>query len=338
MPLRLAFAGFRHGHIFDLYQRAQQDADFTVVAAAEDDAATREALARAGNVKLTHTDCLEMLSTVECDAVAVGDYYARRGPLLLAALRLGRHVIADKPLCTRLEELAELEVLAQQRKLKVGCMLDLRGQRNFLAARQLILGGEIGDVQAVSFNGQHPLMYGTRPGWYFEDGKHGGTLNDIAIHALDAIPWITGKPWRRVLAARGWNARLRQAPAFQDAAQCMLELDNGAGVLGDVSYLTPDSFKYTLAQYWRMTFWGERGMLETSLNLQGVQLCRDGETAPRLVEPPAARAGAYLRDFLADIRGEPLTTDLNTAAVLTSARVSLRVQEAADQELTNVQL
>jgi len=33
-------------------------------------------------------------------------------------------------------------------------------------------------------------VWGTRPAWYFEPGMHGGTLNDIAIHALDFIPWV----------------------------------------------------------------------------------------------------------------------------------------------------
>ncbi len=68
-----------------------------------------------------------------------------------------------------------------------------------------------------------------------EEGKHGGTINDIAVHALDLIPWITGHKFKRIVAARCWNALAKRCPHFKDAAQLMLEMDNGAGVMGDVS-------------------------------------------------------------------------------------------------------
>ena len=29
--------------------------------------------------------------------------------------------------------------------------------------------------------------------WYFEEGKHGGTINDIAIHGIDLVRYLTGK-------------------------------------------------------------------------------------------------------------------------------------------------
>ncbi len=97
-----------------------------------------------------------------------------------------------------------------------------------------------------------PLILGKRPAWYFEPGKHGGTLNDIGVHAIDLIPWMTGRSIVEVTAARAWNARVPQFPAFQDAGQMMLKLDNGGSVMGDVSYLNPDAASnYTpRSQYW----------------------------------------------------------------------------------------
>ncbi|MEZ4683286.1 MAG: hypothetical protein R2932_54665 [Caldilineaceae bacterium] len=57
-----------------------------------------------------------------------------------------------------------------------------------IGLRNLIRSGLIGEIHAINFGGQHPLMLDTRAAWYFEPGKHGGTINDIAIHAVDAIP------------------------------------------------------------------------------------------------------------------------------------------------------
>ena len=125
MTIRLAFVGFRHSHIFDLYRRAQHMPEVEVVAACEQDPATREQLSAKGHVAITHGDYEEMLAGVDCDAIAVGDVYAQRGQRAIQALEHGKHVISDKPLCTRLEELDEIARLAEENALCVDCMLDM---------------------------------------------------------------------------------------------------------------------------------------------------------------------------------------------------------------------
>ena len=91
-------------------------------------------------------------------------------------------------------DLDRIEALAREKNLKVGCMLTMRDAAAFIGARNLIQAGRIGEVHAIAFGGQHPLLLGSRPGWYFEQGKHGGTITDIGIHAIDALPWVTGPP------------------------------------------------------------------------------------------------------------------------------------------------
>jgi predicted dehydrogenase len=260
--IRVAFMGFRHGHIRDVYRRLQKRDDAEIVAACEEDEPTRRTLAAENTFKITHASFNAMLSEVSADVIAVGDYYGKRGRILIQALEHGCHVISDKPICTSLEELDEIGKLAAAKRLAVGCQLDQRDSAASTAARTAIQAGEIGEVHAVSFGGQHPLMFGTRPGWYFEPGKHGGTINDIAIHAINTIAWITGRRFTMVNSARNWNARLKEVPHFKDAAQMMLTMDNGCGVLGDVSYLIPDSFGYGHPLYWRFLFWGSAGMLD----------------------------------------------------------------------------
>ena len=75
------------------------------------------------------------------------------------------------------------------------------------------------------------------------------------------IPWATGLRLRSIVAARCWNARLPQHPHFRECGQALLELENGAGVVCDVSYLSPDSFGYVMPLYWRFTIWGDDGVL-----------------------------------------------------------------------------
>lgn len=337
MTTRFAFIGFRHPHIRDMYTRCANRPDVQIVAACEEDAATRDAMA-GGDVAITHTSHQQMLAEVDCDVVAIGDYYSKRGELILAALAAGRHVMGDKPLCTSLAELDQIEALASRQGRIVSGMLDMRDGPVFLTLRRLVQEGEIGRVQAISFNGQHPLKFGVRPAWYFEPGLHGGTLNDIAIHAIDLIPWVTGQSWQTLNAARCWHAGPTGAEHFAGCAQAMLTLSDGAGVLGDVSYLSPDSFDYTLKIYWRFTFWGEGGYLECSYNGDVVQLFKNGEKEIRRVQLDPGQPGGYLDSLLQEINGQTDNLHLPSADVLRATRLGLTIQQAADNGLTNVAL
>ncbi|MCE5259662.1 MAG: Gfo/Idh/MocA family oxidoreductase [Chloroflexi bacterium] len=336
MTLRIAIAGFRHGHIMDLYRRAAEHPALQLVAACEEDEATRAQLAAQGQVKITHSNYLTMLREAPCDAVAIGDYFARRGALAIAALEHGKHVISDKPLATSLAEVERITELAAANRLCVGCMLDLRDNGLYIRTRELVRQGIIGEVKAISFNGQHPLLFGSRAGWYFEPGKHGGTLNDIGIHAFDALPWITGLQFTQINAARCWVAHPELCGTFASAGQVMLTLENGCGVLGDVSYLTPDSFAYRNPQYWRMTIWGSQGVLETALNEKAIHLAVNGEGEMRCEQPAPNRPGGYLEAFLHDIEGSSAAGELDTCQVLRAASVALQVQAAADDTKTTL--
>lgn len=333
--MKLAFVGFRHGHIFAMVQHARAMPTIEIVAACEEDAATRQALAARSDIQITHETLDAMLAQVECDAVAVGDTYGRHGELILKLLAHGKHVIVDKPVCISLAELAAIEEQLRVTGLTLGCMLDMRDSPQIIGLRTLIRDGLIGDVHAITFGGQHPLLLGTRPAWYFEPGQHGGTINDIAIHAVDALPWITGLHFSQIIAARTWNAFATDYPHFQDAAQLMVTMgnhegENNCGVLGDVSYFMPNSMGYTLPHYWRMTFWGRKGLLETSTTTDHILVALDGERAPRPIALPVGNPAGYLTAFLHDIAGATQAGELTTADVLRAARIALQIQQVAD--------
>ena len=326
MKHRFAFAGFRHGHIYGLYDRVKNDADCEIVGACEEDAASRPAVR--SDIELNYPSIAEMLDKSGCDCVAIGDYYGKRGKIAVEALKRGKHVIADKPLCTSLAELDEITRLAKEKGLKIGCMLDLRTAPDIATARRALLDGVIGEIVQIQFSGQHPLLPASRPGWYFEPGKHGGTINDIAIHGIDAIPWMTGRKFKSIVAARTWKAYPVTAECFKDAGQFMLELDNSGGVLADVSYDMVNTQGYTLPTYWRFNFWGTRGMLEIIHTANTVRVYSDGAKSPTVLGEIADVGPDYLASFLADVDGKP--GELDTAQVLASTRLALEIQQAAD--------
>lgn len=324
--MNIAFCGLRHAHIFSLYALARANPEVCVTGAWEEDPRARE---QAGaRLDVPFAGCYEeLLDDPRVDVIAVGDYYGIRGRRVIQALRAGKHVLCDKPVCTRLCELDEIERLCWARDLQVGCMLDLRYDPALRLAGALVRGGELGEIHAINFTGQHPLDYGVRPMWYFEEGKHGGTFNDLAIHGLDAVRLITGLSYRRTLCARQYNAFAREQPRFADCAQLLGEYENGAGLAADVSYSAPSGSAFSLPGYWRFSFWGEAGMLECRLGEGSVLLARAGRPAERLPAPGVDED--CLRELMASIRGRKTAFERNDALI--STRVALEVQRAADE-------
>jgi len=336
LKLKIAIAGFRHGHIYDIVSRAKNHPEIELVACCEEDEKTRLFVEQQGIAKITHTDCMKMIENVDCDIIAIGDCYGKRGKIAIEALKKGKHIIADKPLCTRISEIKEIITISTEKNLKVGCQLTMRDMSQFIGLRNLIKSGELGEIHSIIFTGHHPLMINERPEWYFEPDMHGGTINDIGIHAIDYIVWATGFQFSKINAARSWNAFAKKYPHFMDAGQMMLTLANGCGVLGDVSYFAPDSHGYSLPFYWRFTVYGTGGIAETSATTKNIVFAKAGEKEIKYIKLPEANDGGYFQAFIDDIKGRSKPEQLNTKDVLLSSYITLLIQQAGDKNLREI--
>lgn len=336
--MNLAFVGFKHRHTGAIYQEAMADPNITVLGAWEDTEEGR-ALADGLGLAFNYPTLESVLNDPRVDAVCLGGSFGERGGEAIAALRAGKHVYADKPVCTSLAEIDEIETLASAKHLKVGCYLTLRFSQGIRNLREMIADGTLGEIGCINMTAQHPLQYGSRPMWYFAPGQHGGTINDIAIHGVDLVRFITGMGIKNVTAARTWNHFATEEPDFRDCGQFMAELDNGAGFMADVSYAAPASCGFSLETYWRMTFWGTRGVAEYKMKGAGtagidadsavlLQVALQGSKGFTPMELKSYNVTG-LGEFVREINGE---TDLliNTEDVIRSSREVLTIQAAAD--------
>lgn len=335
--MNLVFVGFKHRHTGAIYQEAMENPDITVLGAWEDTEAGR-ALADGTGLQFNYPTFESVLADDNVDAICLGGCYGERGGEAIAALKAGKHVYADKPVCTSLSEIDEIERLAKEKNLKVGCYLTMRFSAGIRNIREMITDGTLGEIGCINVTGQHPLQYGSRPMWYFENGKHGGTINDIAIHAVDLVRFITGYGLRNVTAARTWNHFAKEVPEFKDCGQFMVELENGAGFTGDVSYAAPASCGFALETYWRMTFWGTKGVAEYKLKGAGkagidaddaalLQVALDGSDGFAPVEKKKYDTTG-LGEFVKEINGETNLL-IDTAEVIQTSREVLTIQAAA---------
>lgn len=337
--MRVAFAGLRHGHIYTLYRMMTEHVEFEVIGAFEENEEAKKIAASHGLI-CNYETYEEVLQDENVEAVALGGCYGDHGFMAIKALEAKKHVIADKPLCTSLEELCKIEALAKENGKCVSCMYAMRFEPRIRAVKKLVESGALGEINNVYFGGQHPLMYGRRPMWYFEEGRHGGTINDIAIHGIDTLSYMLGLKVDTIQAARSWNKYAAEEPAFLDSAQFMLTAKNGAGILGDVSYAIPDGVEFALPYYWQFYIWGTKGTIrfsniETMLSVDagdsqtGVAYYVKGIKETQILKEEAPETD-YLSDFLRMVRGESDTV-LPMQEVFDSARATLMIQQTAEQ-------
>ena len=226
------------------------------------------------------------------------------------------------------EEIAELQ---KKTGLSVFAMLDLRFEKNVQAAKKIIDAGEIGEINNISFGGQHPLLYGTRACWYFEEGKHGGTINDIAIHGIDLVRYFTGSEIKEINGARTWNKYAKEVPFFNDSAMLLITTESGAGVMADVSYASPTSIAFSHPYYWEFKIWGTEGLLSFTYYTDGVSLFKNGNTEGVNV-PGETTDFDYVEAFVKEINGED-PVYLSTEESLKSAFTTLKIQYVADKKM-----
>lgn len=326
--MKVLMHGFCHNHIYGLYRKAlEMPEQLEIVGCLEDDQVMGEAAKERLGVCLDDRSYEEWLNK-DIDIVVIGDKYGQRGETAIKALRAGKHVIADKPLCTSLEELDEIETLAKENNVKVGCMLDLRDKPTIRRAKELLREDKLGEVRNVSFTGQHYIDYGNRPSWYFEEGMHGGTINDLAIHGVDIVRGITGLEVEKVDGVRTWNSYAVKHPDFKDCAVFMARLSNGAEMLADVSYSAPSQV-YGMPTYWNFEIWCERGYMKFNLADKFVTVYEEGIKEPQFFGGIVEDRN-YLTDFLKEISEG---TNTLTESVIASTRATLLIQKAADKRL-----
>ena len=325
--IRFAIAGLRHVHINALIAEINAHDGCEIVAISEEDPASREANGETLDINFQSNS--EMIRNADFDVLAIGDTFGRRGAIAIEGLKNGKHILSDKPLCTSMAELDEIEALAAEKNLQIGLMLDLRDAAAFISLRDVVKSGEIGEVKTIHINGMHPLAYGTRPSWFFEEGHHGGTFNDIAIHLIDYVPWMIDEEWSEVLSAHSWHTAPDAAPFFLDAAQGIAKLEK-ATVMMDVSYYLAESTNYRTPCYWRMTVFGDKGMAETAWNQDHLMVIGPDSESPEQREFLPGKPGGYFRDFLSEMDGNPNSDGINTASALKVSRQSLRLQEISD--------
>lgn len=199
IPLTFGIIGCRHGHVLSLIRELLEVPGVRCAGIYDSDEASMRAVLDRFPAKVAKSPD-ELLGDPAVPLIGTAEINKLKGPLILRALEAGKHVIADKPLCTEISDLDAIEKTATGKKLRVGLMLTERFGGVNRRMQQLVAEGRIGHVANVTCLRPHRLNRPARPDWMFRDELYGGILVDLAVHDADIIRWVAGGVFLEVTA------------------------------------------------------------------------------------------------------------------------------------------
>jgi predicted dehydrogenase len=148
--------------------------------------------------------------------------------------------MSDKPGCTSLEQLGELERVATGTGRIWSVNFSERFEvRAVTRAAELVRAGAVGRVVQTLGLGPHRLNRHLRPAWFFERERYGGILCDIASHQIDQFLFFTDSRDAEIAASTVGNFAHPGEPGFEDFGEVLLRSDRAQGYVR-VDWYTPD--------------------------------------------------------------------------------------------------
>lgn len=323
VTIRVGLLGAAHGHVTYALTEAREADDVEIVAAGEGDPALRETFL-AGLPCPVGGDELRILDDFELDAAVVCGVYARRAGVIAECLRRGVPVLADKPICTTLEQWERIRAAATEgRAGLLATMFDKRFYPETRAAGRLLADGVLGELAMFTSSAPHKLLRDNRHDWFFRQETYGGIAGDLPTHDIDILLTLTGARNGTVTALTG-KARHPDLPEFDDHVAVLLDAD-GVPAAIDANWLHPDA-SGTHGHY-SMRLVGSEGTAEVGWTNHSVTVTTHdrGTWQEPLAEKP--RPVQFFFDALRE--GRP--PEVTTADSLRASRVALLAARSAEQ-------
>jgi len=168
-----------------------------------------------------------IINNPQIDIVSVASYDEYHAEQVIRALKNGKHVFVEKPMCMSQTELDAIQSALDDRpRLRLSSNLNLRTCPRFGSLRDAIQSGELGSVfylEADYLWGRvTKLTHGWRSKAPFYSIVHGA-----AVHMFDLVMWLTGDRPAQVQGYGNNIATSRSGFRFNDFAAVFLRFANG---------------------------------------------------------------------------------------------------------------
>jgi predicted dehydrogenase len=175
------------------HKRARALIDSRLVVAIDTNEARARQLAEQHPGCAAGTDWEAAVARADVDAVIVSTTNQSLAPVTLAAIRHGKHVLAEKPAARSAAELAPLLPAAREAGVIVKVGFNHRFHPAFQKAMEIFESGGLGPLLYVRGRYGHGGRLGYDREWRADpDVAGGGELLDQGVHLIDLARWFAG--------------------------------------------------------------------------------------------------------------------------------------------------
>lgn len=169
------------------------------------------------------------------EAVSIATPNGTHYEITKAALYAGLHVVCEKPLCFTTQEAEELRKLAEEKNRVVGITYGYAGHQMVEQARQMIAGGDLGEIRIVKMEFAHGFhseaveKENESTKWRVDPKIAGPSyvLGDLGTHPIYLSEVILPQLKIKKLMCTRQSFVKSRAP-LEDNAFTIMEYDNGA--------------------------------------------------------------------------------------------------------------
>lgn len=213
--------------------------------------------ARRHGVPKWYADTQALIDDPEVDAVYIATPPSSHHEYTLAVARAGKPVYVEKPMALNAIECQEMVTVCRAAGTPLFVAYYRRALPRFLKAKELVIGGAIGELRFVEILlsqtlATHPpdqLPWRLRP-----EVAGGGLFVDLASHTLDFLDFVLGP----VSQVRGFARNQAGAYPAEDIVSAAFEFENGVQAVGIWCFSSFEAAD-------RLTFVGSGGKVTLSM-------------------------------------------------------------------------
>ena len=266
----------------------------------------------------------DVLADPEIDAVLICSSTDTHSPISLEAIAAGKHIFCEKPIDHSLEKIKEVMDALKNSNVKYQVGFNRRFDHNFMAAREAVKGGKIGELNVLKITSRDP---GAPPVEYIK--VSGGIFLDMTIHDFDMVRYMSGDEVEEVYAAGGVMVDPEIGKAGDiDTAVITMKLKSGA--LAVIDNCRRASYGYDQ----RLEAFGSKGQVAISNDTlsSAVISDADGVTAEK---PLYFFLERYMQAYVNEINGfvEAVTQDKPVAVGVEAGLQAVLIGVAAKKSL-----
>ena len=266
-----------------------------------------------------------LLADAHPQVVIVSTRLDQIAPLAIVAAKAGCHLICEKPLALRHEDLDALYDAVKVANVQCLAILGNCAHPVLQAARKAVQAGLIGDI--ILCNARKSYKFGTgRPVWFGQRDLYGGTIPWLGAHGLDFIESATGLRFTAVAAMQG-NMSHPEHPDCEDHCALILRLSNGGHATISLDFLRPNGAPSHGDDWLRVV--GSRGVIEAYLERNTCTLITEDQSP---VELPLPGPVNFFADLVRKLRDNPKSLAEATLRAFHLTRVCLCARDSADRQ------